>query len=687
MIPRVAWASVEGSRRTRELPLDFVKALDSPQRIEDFWLNARPDPVDFRDRIYVPGLVEIAPYLDPQSTPPEFIRDQGAEGSCTGQALAAAIDIQNLKRRRFLNDRLIQSKIDQLVPERVSSRMLYEMARVYDEYSDDGLPGSSIRGAIKGFFHNGVCNEQIAPYYPSEPGWRLTSEMGKDARCTSLGAYFRVRHVLYDYHAALNEAGAILVSSMVHRGWNTAEGGRIPLPKEPELLGAHAFAIVGYDPEGFLIQNSWGPNWNADGRYGPGIGHWLYEDWKKHVLDAWVLRLAVPSENTFHLVGGYQRALAGSDARSSAAVSVPRIQVTGHYVHLQNGRLVRSGNYWNDLKTVEETASLLPEVGPVGKGYYDHLLFYAHGGLNDLDEAVARAAIMTPVLKALKIYPVFFLWRTGFLEELRDVLSGREARVASRFRELSDLSDIVLETFARAFVRPVWSEMKADAIRAFLANPKDKDKSAASSTDLPVAPLGEGWQATKLLMEGANAAGMCIHLVGHSAGAILLGELLQRSFLEQKAPGPRLESISLFAPACTESYFDGLQKQMATALGKNAPDTVVYALTENLERSDSVGGIYRKSLLYLIANALENKSDTPILGLEKVALRAATRHSKVRVFLSGTEASDAKVHGAFDDDPVTLNHLLNRVLGHKAGFITGANGGFARWMFEGATPR
>lgn len=366
--PRVRWASSDGRRRTREMPPAFAKALDTAGRIEDFWLNARPDPVDFRDKIYGPGLVEIAPYLDPPKIPQEFIRDQGPEGSCTGQALAATIDIQNLKRRRVLNERFVQADIDKLVPERVSSRMLYEMARTYDEYPDDGLPGSSARGAIKGFFHNGVCGEALAPYSASEPGWRLSIDMAKAARCTSVGAYFRLRHVLYDYHAALNEAGAILVSAMIHDGWTNPEGGRIALSDPAALRGGHAFAIVGYDPQGFLVLNSWGPNWGAQGRYGPGVGHWLYEDWKKHVLDAWVLRLAVPSENTFHLIGGYQRSPA-SGAPATTAVSVPRIQINGHYVHVQNGQLVRSGNYWNDVKSFEETRNLLPQVGPHGKGF------------------------------------------------------------------------------------------------------------------------------------------------------------------------------------------------------------------------------------------------------------------------------------------------------------------------------
>uniref|UniRef100_UPI003F75FBB3 hypothetical protein n=1 Tax=Escherichia coli TaxID=562 RepID=UPI003F75FBB3 len=80
-------------------------------------LNVRPDPIDFRDLFYEPTLVAIKPQLYP---PPLealglAVRNQGSEGSCTGQALADVIDLQNVAR--------VQLRAD--VPRRVSARMLY----------------------------------------------------------------------------------------------------------------------------------------------------------------------------------------------------------------------------------------------------------------------------------------------------------------------------------------------------------------------------------------------------------------------------------------------------------------------------------------------------------------------------------------------------------------------------------
>lgn len=264
---------------------------------------------------------------------------------------------------------------------------------------------------------------------------------------------------------------------------------------------------------------------------------------------------------------------------------------------------------------------------------------------------------MTPVLKALKIYPVFFLWRTGLWEELRDVLTGPGQRAAARVQELSDVSDLLLETFARSFVRPVWQEMKRDATRAVFPG------------TLPNAVTGEGWKAASLLVTGARDAGMRVHFVGHSAGAILLGELLSRAFAAEGTIRDGLGTISLFAPACTEDYFEALQDKLHAVLGANPASIVIYNLPDELEREDTVGGIYRKSLLYLVSNALEDKPETPILGFEKVAARVAARHSNVRLILSDEAGgeSGSRSHSGFDDDPATLNHLVNRVLGKVQG--------------------
>jgi hypothetical protein len=526
------WAA-KAERLLPHVRREFAQEIAKAPKIDGHWLNVRPDPVDFRDKPYSPGLVEIKAFLDPLPIPDEFIREQGAEGSCTGHALAAAIDVQNRRRRTdFIAKGMSGAQIDALVPEQVSARMIYECAKAYDEFPEDGLQGSSVRGAIKGFFHNGVCSEALAPYVDGDKKWRLTVERAKDARKTSLGSYLRLRHILYDYHAALCEVGSIYASAIVHDGWLQPADGRIALAERDKrrIIGAHAFAIIGYDADGFIVLNSWGAKWGEN-----GIAHWSYEDWQEHVLDAWVLRLAVPSEKTFHAVGGRDPRPTTASGRKA---SIPRIEINGHYIHVKDGNYVRSGNYWNDKSSFVETAERLKNP-PAGATKYEHLLFYAHGGLNEVDDAVDRAHRMIPVFKELKVYPIFFIWRTGFMEELTDVIRGQQDRVLERTAGFTDITDRVLEVMLRPLGRLIWREMKDDAQDAMVAG---ASRNAA----------GDGWEATQILLGAALEAGMKLHFVGHSAGAILLGQLLKRAKAEKAKLKEGLGSVSLYAPGCTQ---------------------------------------------------------------------------------------------------------------------------------------
>lgn len=653
----------------RSAPRTFAIALKTAKakRFDDARiLNIRPDPPDFRDRFYEPGLVRIEHVKDPPDLISDIVRDQGDEGTCTGQALAAAIDIQSALRGIAVKG-----------SDRASARMLYEMARAHDEYPDDELEGSSARGAIKGFFHNGVCTEKHAPYAAWEPGWRLTVDRAKAARSLSLGAYLRLRHVLYDYHAALCEAGAVVVTAMVHAGWETdavgARDGRIAF-KDAKPDGAHAFVIVGYDRDGFLILNSWGEGWGGfKGR--PGIAHWGYEDWQAHVLDAWVLRLSVPSAKTFHKVGGFDR----RHARPSAS-TLARSNLIGHYCHVEDGRFVSTGAYANDHRTFEESAEYIRKVaGAPQSERYDHVLLYAHGGLVELDDAAAHAALLLPTLKALRIYPVFFFWRSGFWGAVHDLLFGQSNRVAARAGGVSDIADWVWEGLARKLVRPIWSEMKNDAARSAFNRP-------VAGASRPGDLVGDAGRASLILLEalaGVQQDGLKpvrLHVAGHSAGAIFISHLLQRWAAEGKLDAGTVASASLLAPASSVDLFEAA---FAGPMAGNVTDMAIYALSDERERGDSAGP-YGKSLLYLVSRALESRRKAPILGLEAHARKAA-ESGRISTFIAGEHSheTDSPDHGGFDNDPATLNHVLTRILGRN---IDATNGGFSAVQLDLAPP-
>lgn len=184
-------------------------------------------------------------------SPPDKLKilNQGTEGACTGCGLAGAINPLNKKRERAVV---------------VSPRMLYEMARKFDEWGGEGYSGSSCRGAIKGWANMGVCEESLWPYKSSKPG-KLTIEAANNARSNTIGAYYRLTPRISDFHAALNETGVIFCSANVHGGWSRQQVKSGKIPFKEGRTGGHAFALVGYNKDGFYVQNSWGTKWGDDG--------------------------------------------------------------------------------------------------------------------------------------------------------------------------------------------------------------------------------------------------------------------------------------------------------------------------------------------------------------------------------------------------------------------------------------
>ena len=176
------------------------------ERLDGFLLNGIEDAPDFRDYRYQPALVQLENSIDPPEQ--RTVLDQGQEGACTGFGLAAVINIQLQGRSE---DR------------QVSARMLYEMAKKFDEWEGEDYSGSSCRGAVSGWDSMGVCSVEKAPYVAPDPDWALDVDQAKDARKTTLGAYYRVTKRLSDCHAALNEVGALFVSARVHGGWKSSE--------------------------------------------------------------------------------------------------------------------------------------------------------------------------------------------------------------------------------------------------------------------------------------------------------------------------------------------------------------------------------------------------------------------------------------------------------------------------------
>ncbi|MBS0179659.1 MAG: C1 family peptidase [Nitrospira sp.] len=225
--------------------------------------DAVPDRIDIRDWFYHPTLQPLPDQVVNVDRVPEIL-DQGTEGACTGFALSAVINYQ-LAYRNLINVRDRDRA--------VSPRMLYEMARRYDEWPGEDYEGSSARGAMKGWVNHGVCTRTLWPDSKFGPQ-HLSYDMANQAQRTPGGAYYRVIHTnIRDMHAALYEAGILYATLMVHEGWDQPgpEVASIKyvlagnsVQKDFPIIGrkgradsGHAIAVVGYTRDGFIIQNSW----------------------------------------------------------------------------------------------------------------------------------------------------------------------------------------------------------------------------------------------------------------------------------------------------------------------------------------------------------------------------------------------------------------------------------------------
>lgn len=569
------------------------------KRLGRYVLDVEQDAPDLRDRRYRPSLHRLGKDLFPRAALERLrVRDQGEEGSCAGQALASLID--------FL--RVDASPPGQVAPS--SARMLIELARRV-ERRDNRSPEQGVNGlrsVVKAFYHNGVCLDEHWPYEPRKPRGpgayddRLTPGRSKHARKLAPGAYFRLDPVLNDYHAALNEAGAVLVAAHVHDGWRPAaiEGGRIA-PGDASA-GGHAFVLVGYDDKGFLVLNSWGEGWGGyDGV--PGVAHWSYADWAESVLDGWVLRLAVSTPEAFHLGVGLQGFAAGLNV-PVAGTSTPRIELVGHYVHLDDGVHVEVGQYPSSRESLAETVGLLQDRAARGEAEhkYEHVLLWLAGANETTKDAVADAARLKRMWLAHGVYPVTVFWCSDFVEEVVAVLDGVFRKAEARVGRTGPDLDRVIEAEVRG------------AGRAFLRDIKRRSAVAATRPD------GDMVDALRRL--GPLAPRHRLHLVAEGVGAIMAADLAACPGAPL-APGlPGFETLTLLSPALTERRFGEVLDALPP---RDGPRVTVVTPDPATERRMRVGP-YGGSMLRLVDRAFEEGPETDaLIGLRGVARRARAR--------------------------------------------------------------
>ncbi len=152
-----------------------------------------------------------------------------------------------------------------------------------------------------------------------------------------------------------------------------------------------------------------------------------------------------------------------------------------------------------------------------------------------------------------------------------------------------------------------------------------------------------------------------LHLVAHSAGAILFGHLLAR----WGTPGLAFRNLVLMAPACTNDFF---KQMIKPALASSTVEALThFHLDDESERGDSVARVYQKSLLYLVSRSFQQKrSVVPLMGMAKYIDRLDDRGVKNRVRhlnpIDNPDWTTSRRHGEFDNDEPTMNRMLELVV-------------------------
>ena len=240
----------------------------------------RRDLPDKRDKLfetnYLLSVEKPVDKVDLREKCPK-IYNQGELGSCTANAIACAIQFDEIKQN-----------LDSQVPSRL---FIYYNERDI-EGNVDRDTGSSLRDGVKCINKIGYCNETQWPYDIQKFTEKPEQSCYDYARKHKSLSYKKVQQDEEHIKSVLNMGFPIVFGISVYESFESeevAKTGIVPLPKNHEkMLGGHAIVIVGYDEEKrlFTFRNSWGEDW---GDKGYGYLPYDYVCDKDLASDFWVI--------------------------------------------------------------------------------------------------------------------------------------------------------------------------------------------------------------------------------------------------------------------------------------------------------------------------------------------------------------------------------------------------------------
>jgi C1A family cysteine protease len=229
-----------------------------PRKIQGYGWN--PDLPDGRDLMYAapPEVVtQLPPKVDltPQCPP---VYDQGQLGSCTANAIGAALEFDQMKQgeQAFTPSRLFIYYNERVIEGTVSSDS-----------------GAQIRDGVKSVNQQGAAPETDWPYDITKFADQPPQQAYDDAAAHASVLYQRLTQTLGQLKGCLASGFPFVFGFVVYESFESqqvAQTGVAPMPVAGEQqLGGHAVMAVGYDEgqQTFTVRNSWGTGWGMAGYF------------------------------------------------------------------------------------------------------------------------------------------------------------------------------------------------------------------------------------------------------------------------------------------------------------------------------------------------------------------------------------------------------------------------------------
>jgi C1A family cysteine protease len=222
------------------------------------WVRDLPDQRDLMFAAPLENQASLPASVDLRPQCPTEVYDQGQLGSCTANAIAGALQFEQIKQA-----------LQNFTPSRL---FIYYNERVI-EHTVNTDSGAQIRDGMKSVGSVGAPPETDWPYDISKFADKPPQPAYKDAPLGRALQYLKVPQVLNQMKGCLASGYPFVYGFTVYESFESdqvAQTGVAPIPAAGEkVLGGHAVVAVGYDDasQRFISRNSWGAGWGMAGYF------------------------------------------------------------------------------------------------------------------------------------------------------------------------------------------------------------------------------------------------------------------------------------------------------------------------------------------------------------------------------------------------------------------------------------